>query len=116
MTSSHITCRLSLPHSKLECQFYDGHQYNNSSGPQTLTIVCETLDVGGPSETKTFMLDAGRLQLQPIKHAFNLVTVELMLGKTNGHKIRKKYNTKFCKYFRPNFCFYFIFQMGFRVF
>ncbi len=44
-----------------------------------MKIICETAD--GTTQTRSFLLDAGRIQLDPIKQAFRLATVELMMGK-----------------------------------
>ena len=36
--------------------------------------------VGGASASRKFLLDNGRLQLDPVKQAFGLLTVELIIG------------------------------------
>ena len=44
--------------------------------------------VGGARVSRKFLLDNGRLQLDPVKQAFGLLTVELILGK-RGEGLRR---------------------------
>lgn len=51
-------------------------RYQNMSEPQVISIQCV---VGGARVSRRFLLDNGRLQLEPLKQAFGLLTVELIL-------------------------------------
>ena len=55
--------------------------YQSSNAPHIVHL-CH-IEEDNASNTKTFMLDDGRLQLQPVKQAFALLTVELIIGKIN---------------------------------
>ena len=53
----------------------------------------------GEGVRKTFLLDCGRLQLEQVKLAFQLATVELIIGKHNHASIFVIYDV----YFMPSF-------------
>ncbi|KAK7480174.1 hypothetical protein BaRGS_00028559, partial [Batillaria attramentaria] len=50
--------------------------YQKMSEPEVISIQCV---VGGARVSRRFLLDNGRLQLEPLKQAFGLLTVELIL-------------------------------------
>ncbi|XP_076445635.1 WD repeat and coiled-coil-containing protein-like [Babylonia areolata] len=51
-------------------------RYQSVTEPEAVTIQCV---VGGKRVSRKFLLDNGRLQLDPVKQAFGLLTVELIL-------------------------------------
>ncbi|KAL8578099.1 hypothetical protein ACOMHN_055419 [Nucella lapillus] len=51
-------------------------RYQSATEPEAATVHCV---VGGKSVSRKFLLDNGRLQLDPVKQAFGLLTVELIL-------------------------------------
>ncbi|KAK7108170.1 WD repeat and coiled-coil-containing protein-like [Littorina saxatilis] len=51
-------------------------KYQKMTEPEAVSIQCV---VGGARVSRKFLLDNGRLQLDPVRHAFGLLTVELIL-------------------------------------
>ncbi len=56
------------------------NNYRSVQEPETVQLVFTSKD-GKSRVKKSFMLDSGRLQLEPIKQTFGVRTVELILGK-----------------------------------
>ena len=56
------------------------NQYQPLSSPELAHVVLDPQEDSEPSLSKTFVLDNSRLQLEPIKQTFGLITVEIILG------------------------------------
>ncbi|XP_048239358.1 WD repeat and coiled-coil-containing protein-like isoform X2 [Haliotis rufescens] len=52
-------------------------KYQSPERPEKVKVIYETSD--GHTLTRSFLLDSGRLQLDPVKQAFGLATVELIM-------------------------------------
>ncbi|XP_046570895.1 LOW QUALITY PROTEIN: WD repeat and coiled-coil-containing protein-like [Haliotis rubra] len=52
-------------------------KYQSPEQPEKVKVIYETSD--GHTLTRSFLLDSGRLQLDPVKQAFGLATVELIM-------------------------------------
>ena len=66
--------------------------YQPVETPETVQLVYNQKH-GRSGMKKTFVLDSGRLQLQPVKETFNLKTVELILGKYMGETVTKSFRS-----------------------
>ena len=63
-----------------ETSLVTANQYQPLSSPELAHVVLDPQEDSEPSLSKTFVLDNSRLQLEPIKQTFGLITVEIILG------------------------------------
>lgn len=78
MTSS-FRCRSVLHRILQDTDLVSATKYRAAAEPETVTLIHNAKN-GRSSTKKSFILDAGRLQLDPVKETFGLKTVELILG------------------------------------
>ena len=77
--------------------------YSPITQPNLVHLVLRKGEGDGEGVRKTFLLDCGRLQLEQVKLAFQLATVELIIGKENRASIFVIYDTTYKISFRRDF-------------
>lgn len=55
-------------------------RYRPADNPEVINLIWQSDDLS-TKISKSFILDNGRLQLEPVKQAFSLSSVELIIGK-----------------------------------